>query len=102
MRALAIGEQQLGPEHPDTASSLINLAAIYGRRPSMRRWKPLLVRALVIYEQKLGAMHPETGRNLDFLAELYHEQGKYQQAEPLFVLRWSPTVNDWSSNGSSA
>ena len=28
-RALAIREQQLGPEHPDTATSLNNLAVLY-------------------------------------------------------------------------
>ena len=84
-RALAIWEQQLGPEHPDTALSLNNLAILYRVQGKYEQAEPLYVRALAIYEQQLGPQHPDTASSLNNLAYLYRVQGKYEQAEPLFV-----------------
>ena len=60
MRALAISEQQLGPLHPDTATSLNNLAGLYRAQGKYKQAEPLLVRALAISEQQLGPQHPST------------------------------------------
>jgi len=59
-RALAIREQALGPNHPDTASSLNNLASLYEHQGEYAKAEPLLKRALTIYEQVLGPNHPTT------------------------------------------
>jgi tetratricopeptide (TPR) repeat protein len=59
-QALAIREQQLGPEHPHTADSLNNLAGLYHAQGKYEQAEPLLRRALAIYEQRLGAKHPAT------------------------------------------
>jgi tetratricopeptide (TPR) repeat protein len=82
-RALAIREQQLGPDHPDTAQSLNNLAELYRDQGKYPQAEPLYQRALAIREQQLGADHPDTALSLNNLAALYHAQGKYPQAEPL-------------------
>jgi len=85
VRALAIHEQQLGSEHPNTAQSLNNLALLYHDQGKYEQAEPLLVRALAIKEQHLGVEHPQTALSLNNLALLYRVQGKYEQAEPLYV-----------------
>jgi tetratricopeptide (TPR) repeat protein len=82
-RALAIREQQLGPNHPNTASSLNNLAMLYRAQGKYAEAEPLYQRALAIYEQQLGPHHPDTATSLNNLALLYRAQGKYAEAEPL-------------------
>ena len=83
VRALQIREQQLGPDHPDTASSLNNLALLYSNQGKYEQAEPLYQHALAICEQQLGPDHPDTARSLNNLAALYYSQGKYNQAEPL-------------------
>src|SRR5260370_104188 len=83
-RALAIREQQLGPEHPDTATSLNNLAELYRDQGKYEQAEPLLKRALAIDEKLSGPQHPDTATNLNNLAGLYRAQGNYAQAEPLY------------------
>jgi tetratricopeptide (TPR) repeat protein len=82
-RALAICEKALGAEHPDTASSLNNLAALYYSQGRYEEAEPLLKRALAICEKALGAEHPDTASSLNNLAALYYSQGRYEEAEPL-------------------
>ena len=83
-QALAIREQALGPMHPDTATSLNNLAELYRITGSDEKAEPLLHRALAIREQALGPMHPDTAGSLNNLAGLYHTTGVYEKAEPLY------------------
>jgi len=82
-RALLIREQQLGTEHPATALSLHNLAALYQGQGKYTEAEPLLKRALLIREQQLGTEHPATAQSLNILAMLYRNQGKYAEAELL-------------------
>ena len=83
-RALAIREQVLGPEHPNTATSLNNLAVLYDTQGLYAQAEPLYQRALAIREQVLGPEHPHTASSLNNLAALYHDQGLSAQAEPLY------------------
>src|SRR5207247_2570090 len=77
-------ERQLGPEHPDTATSLNNLAGLYYTQGKYSLAEPLYQRALAIPEQQLGPQHPDTATSLNNLARLYHEQAKYDEAELLY------------------
>ena len=83
-RALTIREQALGADHPDTATSLNNLATLYQYQGKYEQAEPLLQRALTIREKVLGADHSDTASSLNDLAGLYRDQGKYEQAEPLY------------------
>jgi tetratricopeptide (TPR) repeat protein len=83
-RAYQMREQQLGPEHLDTATSLNNLARLYRMQGKYEQAEPLYERALTIRERQLGPLHPHTAQSLNNLALLYHAQGKYEQAEPLY------------------
>ena len=83
-RALAIREKALGPEHPDTATSLNNLAVLYEAMGDYAKAEPLYQRALAIREKALGPEHPDTATSLNNLAVLYKAMGDYAKAEPLF------------------
>jgi tetratricopeptide (TPR) repeat protein len=82
---LAISEKQLGPEHPDTGTSLNNLAGLYESMGRYEAAEPLYLRALAIREKQLGPEHPSTGTSLNNLAGLYRSMGRYEAAEPLYL-----------------
>jgi tetratricopeptide (TPR) repeat protein len=83
-RALAIREKLLGAEHPDTATSLNNLARLLKSQANYEGARPLYQRALEIYEKTLGPEHPWTATALNNLARLLQDQGDYEEARPLF------------------
>jgi len=83
-RALQLTEHQLGPEHPNVATRLNNLAVLYSAQGRIADVEPLYRRALAVEEKALGSDHPNVGTDLNNLAVLYLDQGRYAQAEPLF------------------
>ena len=83
-QALRIREATLGPEHPDTATSLNNLALLYDTTGAYAKAEELYQRALAIREKALGPEHPSTATSLNNLALLYHATGAYAKAEPLY------------------
>ena len=60
-RALAIREKALGPDHPDVATSLNNLAGLYAPR-ALRACLPLSERALAMKGEGFGAGGPRCRR----------------------------------------
>jgi tetratricopeptide (TPR) repeat protein len=83
MRTLALVEKVLGPEHPNVATILNNLAGLYDSQGRYEQAEPLHERALAIREKVLGPEHPDVAQSLNNLALLYDNQGRYEQAEPL-------------------
>jgi CHAT domain-containing protein len=83
-RALAIREKTLGPDHPNLATSLNNLATLYGMQGRYADAEPLFRRAVAIKEKALGPDNPSVAATLQFLAELYRIQARYADAEPLY------------------
>src|SRR6266516_2350520 len=83
-RALAIYEQQLGTQHPDTATSLNNLAGLYSAQGRNEEAVPLFQQALDIRERTLGATHPDTAQSVYWLAFIAHQQQHYEQDRPLY------------------
>ena len=82
-RALEINERALGPEHPDTAKSLNNLALLLKDQGELTGARLLYERALEINERALGLEHPETATSLNNLARLLQDQGDLAAAGPL-------------------
>lgn len=82
-RALAIQEQRLGTEHPDTATCLNNLAAFYHEQGKYAEAEPLYQRALAIREQQLGREHPATRTTLKNYALLLRKMGRDVEAKQL-------------------
>jgi tetratricopeptide (TPR) repeat protein len=81
--ALAIREKVLGPEHPDTISSLNNLAGILVPLRELDKAEPLLRRALAICK-KFAPELPLTATSLNNLASVFEDQGKFKEAEILY------------------
>jgi tetratricopeptide (TPR) repeat protein len=81
---LAIREKVLGPEHPDTATSLNGVAGLLQAEGHLAGSRPLLERALAIREKVLGPEHPDTARSLSGLALLLKGQGDFARARPLY------------------
>jgi hypothetical protein len=76
-RSLGIAEKVLGPEHPDTARSLNNLAVLLMDQGDLAGARPLIERGLAIREKVLGPGHPETARSLQNLARLLKAQADF-------------------------
>jgi tetratricopeptide (TPR) repeat protein len=77
-------EAELGPEHPDVATSLNDLAELLHSQGKYAEAEPLYRRALAIREKILGSEHPDVADVLNNLAVLLKEQGKHAEAEPLY------------------
>ncbi|MCI0599607.1 MAG: tetratricopeptide repeat protein [Beijerinckiaceae bacterium] len=82
-RALAITETALGPEHPDTAASLNNLAALLSSHGNYASARPLQERALAICEKVLGAEHPHTKICATGAAKVLAALGRAEEAAAL-------------------
>jgi tetratricopeptide (TPR) repeat protein len=74
---------RLGPEHPDTAWSLDNLAKLLRAQGDLAGARPLFERALAICEKVFGPEHPDTAQSLNQLGDLLREQGELARARPL-------------------
>ncbi len=79
-RALAISEKVLGPEHPDTANKLNNLAGLLWDKGDLAAARPLYERALAICEKVLGPEHPNTNRTRSNFAGLLLAAGAQTEA----------------------
>src|SRR6516162_5820779 len=72
-KLLAIKKRTRGPEDPDTAQSLNNLAELYRVMGAYEKAEPLYQQALQIYRKALGPEHPDTAVGLNNLAQLYFQ-----------------------------
>src|SRR5262249_55501743 len=73
----------LGERHPDYATSLNNLAGLYGELGRHAEAEPLLVKAMEIRRTALGERHPHYASSLNSLAELYRATGRHAETELL-------------------
>jgi CHAT domain-containing protein len=81
--ALAIREQALGPDHPDVATSLNNLARLLQENGEYTEARPLYERSLKIRERVSGPNHPEVATSLNSLGYLLYLAGDYATARPV-------------------
>lgn len=70
-RSLEMRERVLGPEHPDCAQSLNNLAALNNEKKQYDKAEELYERALNIRRQALAPDHPSLAYTVKHLAMLY-------------------------------
>ena len=82
--ALQLAPRVYGPEDPNTATIVNNLADMYCAMGQYAQAEPLYQRSLKIRESKLGANHPHVAQSLNNLAQLYQAMGQYAHAESLF------------------
>ncbi len=82
-RALAIVERSYGPDHPDVAIRLNNLAQLLQATDRLDEAEPLMRQALAIDERSYGPDHPDVAIDLNNLATLLQATDRLDEAEPL-------------------
>jgi len=82
-RALAIDEASHGPDHPNVAIHLNNLAQFLKATNRLAEAEPLMRRALAIDEASHGPDHSDVAIRLNNLAALLKDTNRLVEAEPL-------------------
>ena len=82
-RALALDEAHYGPDHPNVAMVLTNLAVLLEITGRPAEAEQLARRALAIDEVRFGADHPNVATNLTNLARILQAMNRPTEAEPL-------------------
>jgi tetratricopeptide (TPR) repeat protein len=77
-------EATLGQHHPETLSSLDNLAGLLQAMGKHKEAEPVLRRANERRETSLGPNHRDTFASMDSLAALLPQVGKHEEAEHLY------------------
>ena len=80
-QALDSREKVLGKEHPNTLTSVDNLAIVLQRQGKYEEAEQMTRRALDGREKVLGKEHPHTLTSVRNLAWVLQDQGKYEEAE---------------------
>ncbi|GMF97349.1 unnamed protein product [Aspergillus oryzae] len=83
VQVLELRKQVLGPEHPDTLTSIANLALTYRNQGRWKEAERLQVQVLELRKQVLGPEHPDTLTSIANLASTYWTQGRWKEAEEL-------------------
>ncbi len=76
---------KLGADHPDTLTSMANLASTYRNQGRWKEAEKLEVQVMETSKTKLGADHPDTLTSMANLASTYWNQGRWEEAEKLQV-----------------
>ncbi|KAH7119278.1 hypothetical protein EDB81DRAFT_667230, partial [Dactylonectria macrodidyma] len=75
----------LGEEHPDTLSSMADLALTYWNQGRWKEAEELQVRVMETRKTILGEEHPDTLTSMANLALTYRDQWRWKEAEELQV-----------------
>ncbi|KAI9691233.1 MAG: hypothetical protein M1822_008853 [Bathelium mastoideum] len=78
-------KEVLGEEHPDTLTSIANLASTYRNQGRWKEAEELEVRVMETSVKVLGEEHPDTLTSMANLASTYWNQGRWKEAEELEV-----------------
>jgi serine/threonine protein kinase len=83
-RALALRKQHLGPDHPDTLTTMNSLALAYSFAGKRHLSLPMFEETLKLRKAKLGPDHPDTLMTMNDLGNEYQGAGKLDPALPMF------------------
>jgi len=83
-RALSIAEETLGPDHPNVATALNNLAALLRKTHWLYEAELMFRKAIAIGQKALGEEHPDVATGLNNLALLLRDMGRLAEAEPMY------------------
>ncbi len=79
--ALKLVTEEFGPNDPDTAALLDNLAFLYYTQGHYAEAAPLYQRSLAIKEKALGPEHPDVAQSLETYAALLRQIARTDEAE---------------------
>ena len=84
-RELEGSKKVFGPEHPDTLTSMANLASTYSNQGRWKEAEELGVQVIETRKRVLRAEHLDTLTSMNNLALIYSSQGRWKEAEELEV-----------------
>ena len=87
-RALAIDEASYGPDHPDVAAVLNNLAGLLNATEPSGRGRAALPAGHGDQRDVLRPRPPDVARDLNNLAALLQDTNRLTEAEPLYRRAW--------------
>jgi tetratricopeptide (TPR) repeat protein len=93
LRALSIKEKLLGPQHPDVAMTLNNLAVLYKTQQRYDEAENFYRRALSIFERALDPTHQKVITALMNLARLLQKVGRSREALDLEARADAPQLS---------
>lgn len=82
-RSLEGRKRKLGPDHPDTLTSMLDLSSIFQATGRYDRAFPLLEQAVDGRKRKLGPDHPDTIVSIRALANCYRDAGQPDRSASL-------------------
>jgi tetratricopeptide (TPR) repeat protein len=82
---MEVKRRVLGQEHPETLSTINNLAGLYRDQGKYVLAEPLLTNLLEVRRRVLGPEHPDTLISMNNLGLLYVYESRYAEAEPLLT-----------------
>jgi tetratricopeptide (TPR) repeat protein len=85
VQAVAMRRRILGEEHPDTLTSMANLASAYRNQGRWTEAERLYVQVMETSKRVLGEEHPDMLTSMANLASTYRNQGRWTEAERLDV-----------------
>lgn len=83
-QALAIRQRVLGADHPDSLSSMADLASLLAAQGKLEQAETLHRQALAKSREILGEQHTDTLTSINNLAVLLQDLGKLDEAETLY------------------
>jgi Tfp pilus assembly protein PilF len=83
-RSLEISTKYWGPDHPEVARPMNNLAACHAAHGHYAEAVRLLKRSLSVLKRALGPDHPEVATVLNNLAGVHRHRGSHAKAERLY------------------
>jgi tetratricopeptide (TPR) repeat protein len=83
-KASSLRKEVLGPEHPDTLTSMSNLANVLRKQGKYEEAEAMNRQTLARREKVLGHEHPDTLMSVYSLAHLLTHQQRYSESLPLY------------------
>ncbi|KAK4667919.1 LOW QUALITY PROTEIN: uncharacterized protein QC764_0111100 [Podospora pseudoanserina] len=85
VQVMETSKTKLGADHPDTLTSMANLASTFWNQGRLEEAEKLFVQVMETRKTKLGADHPSMLTSMANLASTYRNQGRWEEAEKLEV-----------------
>jgi hypothetical protein len=85
LQVMETRKTKLGEDHPDTLTSIANLASTFSNQGRWKEAEQLEVQVMETRKTKLGEDHPDTLTSIANLALTFWNQGRWEEAEQLEV-----------------
>ena len=84
-QVIEIRQKVLGLEHPNTLTSMNNLASTFWNQGQWKEAKELEIQVMEIRKRVLGVEHPNTLTSMNIIASIFWNQGQWKEAKELGI-----------------